>query len=209
MLICAACFGLDFSWGGGISYSPFTSKIIVSDPGLEGVATGHLDFAAACAYVDFPYIRTSFSFASLIGATGESKETFLSISVLLKYVFSLGGVLMFPLVGVENDINLSYTDADGDDLKPILSEYALDHLNRSFFKAGFGVGFPLGKSLCISSIAMFGFKLNSIVDLDFVELFKSTYGLFDVVARSSVFELSLLIGSKPKTVKVIRGQDSD
>ena len=116
---------------------------------------------------------------------------------------------MFPIVGVENDINLSYTDEDGEDLKPILSEYALDHLNRSFFKVGFGFGFPLGKSFCISSIVMFGFKLNSVLDRDFVELFKSTYGLFDVVARGSVFELSLLIGSKPKTVKAIRSQDSD
>jgi hypothetical protein len=214
LLVCTACFGIDFGYGGGLSYSPFASRLSVNDPGLEGVGTDHFNFGAVSVYVDFPYIQANFCLASRFSGTYEgygslggygtytNRETYLGFSVLLKYTFLVGSSWVYPLLGVENDINLAYTDSDGNDLKSGLSEVARDHLNRAFLKTGVGFGFPIGKALCLSSIAMVGMKLNSVADKATVDYYKITYGLYDVLIRSFVFEISLMVGTRPSSIKL-------
>ena len=221
LLVCAACFGIDFSYGGGVSYSPFSSKLNISDPGYEGMGTDHFDFGAVSVYIDFPYIQANFCLASRFSGTYEgygtlwgfgtytNREIYLGFSVLLKYTFLVGSSWVFPLLGVENDINLAYTDSDGNDLKSGLSEVARDHLNRAFVKAGVGFGFPIGKSLCLSSIAMIGMKLKSVVDQATVDYYTITYGLDDISIRSFEFEIGLMIGSRPSPTRVSGSTNSE
>jgi hypothetical protein len=216
LLTCTICSGIDFDYGGGVAYSPFASKLRISDPGVEGSGTDHFNFGAVSAYVGLPYMQANVSLASRLSGTYQgtgslwgygtytNREIYLGIGVLLRYTFQVGNYWVFPLLGVENDINLAYTDSDGNDLKAGLSDVARDHLNRAFIKAGFGFGLPIGRSLCLSSIAMFGLKMNSVIDQASVDYYKSTYGLYDVMIHSFVFEISLAIGSRPSSVKVIQ-----
>jgi hypothetical protein len=207
------CYGLDVNFGGGISYQPLLSRLIISDPGWSGVATDIFRFGAVTAYLDVSFVQMDVSLATRFSGSFEGtgsfsgsgaytyKETYLGISALLKYPFLLGSGWVFPLAGIEQDVNLSYTDRDGNDLKSGLSEMGRNHLNRFFVKFGLGFGVPLGGSLSLSSVVVLGFKLNSGLDRTAVEYYKSTYGLSDVIARSLALEVSVFLGSRPAGLK--------
>ena len=203
-VICS--FGIDLSVGGGISYSPITSKLIVSDIGGEGTASDHFNFGAVGAYLDATYVqailtynmRLSGSYESTGAFTGSgeytNKETYLGISVLLKYPFVFETFSLFPLLGLESDLNLSYTDKNGNDLKSGLTTAELEHLNKYFIKVGAGADVNLGKRVYLRPVFVFGYKLQSRLDKDTVDYFMSTYGLNDVGLSTIKIDFVFLVG---------------
>jgi hypothetical protein len=214
-LLCLSklSFGVELRLGGGIAYTPMTSKIVVSDPGLEGTASDHFNFGTVCAFFDLPFLHTTLSYASRFSGSFDSagsftgtgiytnRETFLGIGILLRYPFTVGRFSVFPLIGVENDINLTYADADGNDLKSGLSSYARDHLNKAFLKVGVGADILVSKFIFLRPTVLLGFRLISGIQRDTVEYYKSTYALTDVMASTSEFEIALLVGFRPKEPK--------
>jgi hypothetical protein len=69
--------------------------------------------------------------------------TGLSLGVYAKYPFTLGPVAIFPIVGVEYVLNLTWMDDKGYDLRAGLSTPA-SSLNELWLKGGVGVDVFLG-----------------------------------------------------------------
>ena len=73
--------------------------------------------------------------------------------------FALGPVSLFPLLGIEYDLNLYLKDADGTDLKAGLTDQEKADLNQFWFKAGAGADFVVYKGLYVRPLVLMGFKL--------------------------------------------------
>jgi len=198
-------FGIDLSVGSGISYSPLTSKWIFSNIGFEGTATDHYNFGAINLYLDATYIQAiinySYRFSGSYNSTGvftgsgeyTNKETFLGVSILLKYPFVFGWFSFFPLVGIESDLNLSYTDKDGNDLKSGMPNAELDNLNKHFLKVGVGGNIKLSKRIYMSPVFIFGYKMPSRIEKNIEDYYWLNYGLTNRM-RTTKFDIVFFAG---------------
>ena len=89
----------------------------------------------------------------------DGRAGYLSFSLLGRYPFALGPVSIFPLLGMEYDLNLYYQDIDGNDLKARFPDQEKADLNQFWFKAGVAADIALYKGLSARSQALLGFKL--------------------------------------------------
>ena len=202
----AAAYGSDLSIGGGISYTPITSKISVGDWGWEGSTSDHFNFTTINAYIDIKYVQAMLTYGMRLSGSYDSegsfsgsgeytnKETYLGVGVVLKYPFVFDTFSLFPLVGFESDLNLSYQDASGNDLKSGLTLDEKDHLNMYFIKLGAGADINIGKRMFFRPVVILGYKLRSRLEKDIVEYYKDTYGLLDVEIHTVKWDLTMLIG---------------
>jgi hypothetical protein len=184
LLACLATgsFAIDLSAGisatvGGFSqttlYEPYTILLWTIDSYRETVSTVPL---SCSIYFDATYGILSFGFSgngdphrtikTIDGGTTNTTETdldarsgFLRISVLGRYPFRLGPVVLFPLAGIEYALNLYHKQGDGTDLKESMSEQEKTDLNQFWFKFGAGTDITLYKGLYLRPQVLLGFKL--------------------------------------------------
>ena len=150
-LVCLSVmtFAQGLSVGVGGSFSPnfFTVKQSVgSDWGQQSISSS---FFGGAAFVDAKYVEasvgigansksysTSISYSSSSLGSGSSTNgsdaavgTYLALSALGKYPFAIGSFTLFPLLGIEYDLNLSYKDSNGNDLKSAMTSDQKASLN--------------------------------------------------------------------------------
>lgn len=192
LLTCLAtvAFGLDFSAGASATVGTFSSTYHYTewtvDEWTERWTTVPFDFTA---YFDATYGMAAVGFRAngstryvlkwTLGAFSfdnsgddiedENRSGFLSFCLLGRYPFALGPVSLFPLLGVEYDLNLYYKDVDGNDLKAALTEQEKADLNQFWFKLGAGADITLYKGLYVRPLALFGFKLLNSAEKDTLE----------------------------------------
>jgi hypothetical protein len=205
-VVALSGFGQGFSIGGGVSYSPVSTALTISDPGLEGKATDHFNFGTMNAYLDAPFAQAWISYGTRLSGSYDSagvfsgsgdytnKETYLGISILFKYSFTFDWFELSPLVGVENDFNLSYMNKDGINLLPVLTNDQRDDLSKSFIKVGLCADFNISNAFYVRSAAIFGSKLRSKLDDATVDYYTTTYGLEKVTIPTTKFDLMVLVG---------------
>jgi hypothetical protein len=106
-------------------------------------------------------------------STSSDKKGWITAALLAKIPIKLGSVKLFPLVGVEYYKNLSYTDANGNDLKAALPADQQANLDQFWISAGIGADISLGKIIYIRPEVMIGYKLLSKYENDHIDFLKS------------------------------------
>lgn len=147
---------------------------------------GYIFFDATYAELDVYFAFGSLS-SVLVGADGvkyvngiDGKEkplsaTQLGFSLLGKFPINLGGVTVFPLLGLDYNIVLSVKDKDSDEKLDNPGFY-----NQFGFLAGVGGDFNLSKSLFIRAEGLFHLRLASKTFKDVAEdndKAKATWGM--------------------------------
>jgi hypothetical protein len=211
--LAVSAFGIDLSAGAGATIGGFSSRthfepyIIVPalpiwtyDSRTELLTT--VPFAAT-VYFDATYAMAAFGFRangdphqtirSVDGSTVDTTESdldersgFLSFSLLGRYPFEIGSVTLFPLLGIEYDLNVPKA-ADGTDLKAALPEEERPWLNQFWFKAGAGADFVVYKGLYIRPLVLMGFKLLNQGEKNHLQDAIDTFGV--TTARTTDFVL--------------------
>lgn len=157
------------------------------------------------AYFDATYAVVSFGFqvngsphekittwdGSTKGTTEGSVDEragFLSFSLLGRYPFTLGSISIFPLLGIEYDINLYLKAADGTDLKASLTDQERSDLNQFWFKTGVGADFFIYQGLYIRPELLMGFKLLTTTEREYLQNVMTTFDATTARTTDFVFE---------------------
>ncbi len=190
LLIClaTAAFAIDLSAGIGGNVGAFSSTYHyeewVVDQWTERWTTVPFEFSA---YFDATYGQAAIGFRAngsthyvlkwTAGAFSydntasniedNNRSGFLSLALLGRYPFTLGSVTLFPLLGIEYDLNLYYQDETGVDLKASMTDQEKTDLNQFWLKFGVGADIGVYKGLYVRPLALLGFKvLNSAEKTD-------------------------------------------
>jgi hypothetical protein len=196
-------FGLGFAYGGGTSleFSPVTFNGTYS--GTASQVTSPVSLTTK-QFFDATYILLQFGYALNRGstepATGSTTNAFaavltaLSFGVAAKYPFVVGpAITIFPLLGAEYKLNLTYTDDKGDDLKAGLggSGSALDEL---WVKGGVGLDILPGR-LFLRPLLLVGFMPLNLGGVPTLSSTQPT-GFITLDRGDFTFEFDLLIGCR-------------
>ena len=74
---------------------------------------------------------------------------YVSLAFYAKYPFTVGPILLFPILGMEIDTNVLYLDAGGNDVRATLTTEQLSSENQAWVKAASGrTGHSLGAATC-------------------------------------------------------------
>jgi len=184
--LAVSAFGLDIDLSAGVSATVggfsqttrFEPYVII--PGLWEYDSRTEILAATpfgvAAYFDATYALAAFGFrangdphrtiTTVDGATIDTNETvldrrsgFLTFSLLGRYPFAVGPVTLFPLLGIEYDLNLYVKAADGTDLKAAIPEEERAWLNQFWFKSGVGADILVYQGLYVRPLVVLGFKI--------------------------------------------------
>ncbi len=179
--LAVSAFGLDIdlSAGAGMTFGGFTATqyyedylVIYDELKIQG-ATAPFGFmtwfdatygTVAVGFRANGNIHTTTTSDGFFGPDSSEADTdqrwgYLSISLMGRYPFALGPVSLFPLLGIEYDLNLYWKDAAGADLKAGLPDAEKAWLNQVWFKAGAGADIVLWKNLFVRPLVLLGFKV--------------------------------------------------
>jgi len=148
-------------------------RFLQLDPAKQSVSFGVL------AFVDATYAQLSLGYTMAFGGTTniygsaygtttvdatvpfDFDTTYLAFTALAKYPFKVGRTTLFPLVGVEYDLDLTYTNSSGSNLKSSLA--SPQDANQLWIRAGGGSISLSGDSISVqscSSATRFRIKLS-------------------------------------------------
>lgn len=197
-------FALDFSIG--VGYSPHYSII-----DLKGVSSGastepfrHPPSFTTKFFFDATYLQASFGamMANIItqDATGKfvafSGDLFyLDFSAFAKLPLAFGPVTLFPLVGIEYKLDLTYVDANNNDLKAALPSQAQLDLNELWVEGGIGADIALGDRFFFRLQLFAGIKPLSATDKEALSALQSSADATPSLTYFT-FNADLLIGVK-------------
>ncbi len=100
--------------------------------------------------------------------SGAAEGGWLSLGLTGSYPLKLSGFTLFPIAGIEYDLNLRLIDSNGYDLKPAMSSDQVDNMNWLWAKLGIGADVPLSATLFIRPSALLGYKFQSKLERDYV-----------------------------------------
>ncbi len=182
--ICA--FAFDTSAGVGATGGYFLWRYTYTYVGLTTTYTQTYLPMTFYGFLDATYLEASIGYMLVDGysvknevtgfptATSDFKENlrWISFAALFKYPFHFGSVSLFPLAGFEYDMNISYTDSSGNDLKSSLTADQKAQFDQLWIKAGLGADFVFG-SFYIRPKLLAGYKLLAKIENDTVAADKS------------------------------------
>lgn len=186
--LAAGAFALDLGAGGGLSVGSVCQQFsaqeyFIFDSYKDRLTTVPVGFSA---FFDATWAQAAVGLrthgntheveTSVIGAstiTSEADDSyctgFLSLSLLGKFPFRLGSFSVFPLLGIEYDLNLWAKDQNGNDRKATMTDQQKADLNQFWFKGGAGVDVPVAKNLLLRAQLTLGFKLLNQAEQDAVD----------------------------------------
>jgi hypothetical protein len=177
--LAVSAFGIDLSVGAGMSVGGFSATeyyedylVIYDVLKIQDVTVPY----GVMAWFDATYgtvavgfrangnVHTTITSDGFLGPDSSETDTderwgYLSFALLGRYPFALGPLSLFPLLGIEYDLNLYWKDVDGGDLKAALPEEEKAWLNQVWFKAGVGADIVLSKGLFVRPLVLLGFKV--------------------------------------------------
>jgi hypothetical protein len=195
--VAAGAFALDLSAGAGLSVAGSCEQFSADNYlfGLYDTYTRNLTTApfAFSASLDVTYAqaavglrgngnthRKTATTSSGTTSTTESDDNrsagFLSLELLGKFPFTVGKFRIFPLLGIEYDLNLWLKDQAGADLRSAMSDQEKSDLNQFWFKGGAGVDFSLAPDLSLRADLTLGFKLLNELEKQTIDTALTTLG---------------------------------
>lgn len=148
--------------------------------------------AAIGVWLDFTYVRLSADFTMFVDGQVHHKLIFggatlddddydyvdgvgynsILITLVGKYPFDVGGMIIYPEIGVAYDLMIHY-DADGDG-ESDLGDPGLDDLSDFYIVGGVGMSVPLDPVI-INLEVQFGYNLTGNSDADYDPVDEETY----------------------------------
>lgn len=210
--LAAGAQALDFTVGAGASAS-YTVRSL--DAGAFLLAT--LENSLTAWPIDFKgsfdatYVRADvgYRFVSgrhedikgavlLIPLSSSSEEisefwSYLSLAAYAKLPFTSGALTTSPLLGVEYDVSLAYTDSAGNDLKASLTDEQRADLNEIWIKGGIETVIWIFGNFFIKPELIAGFKLLNATDVSLRETAQASTPLKVSLSYWSL-QVGLLIG---------------
>jgi len=213
LALAFTAFGqIQLSAGAGASFGPMWASVKQDYGTTWDKTTTSQSGIIARAFVDARYVEADIGFMTnfksatvkLSDSDGNSLSlsgdsyigTWLTISAYGKYPFKVGSFLIFPLVGVEYDLNLSYKDPDGNDAKSSLTDDQKASLNQFWLKAGVGADFNVSDSLYIRPELLLGYKLNSKLQKDNIDAWETAYPDGKLTYTSIRLDIGVAVGFK-------------
>ena len=205
LLLCgsaASAFSLGFSYGGGtlIHFSPGTFRGTYS--GTDSRVTS-LVTLTTMQFIDATYVEFHVGYTLMRGSTEPAAAstttafaallTGLSFGGAVKYPFVFGPVAIFPLIGFDYLMNLTYSDDKSDDLKDGLAGRR-SALNELWVRGGVGVDVSFG-NFFLRPVLLFGFMPFNIGG---VPTLSSTHPTGSITLDRGVYSvaLNLLFGCR-------------
>ena len=160
------------------------------------------------AFIDATYLQASIGYidqhnpghlTTTVNGSSSSEEigggkSYVTFAAYLEYPFVIGPVKLFPLLGIEYRLNLTYKDGKSNDLKSTLTSQAQTDLNELWFEAGAGADITFGR-VYIRPELLIGSKLRSTTDNNFLSFYKAS-GATDTWLNYLTFNINLLVGYK-------------
>jgi hypothetical protein len=195
-------------FGAGLTYSLDTLNLVASDSYGEYDGSDEWSLLGASAVYAMDYLQVGIGYTVSLGATYSYTNTststsggnditdmqsFLAFSVLGKYPIRLGSTTLFPLAGIEYDLNLTYTDESGNDLKSTSSDTWVSGLNHLYLQLGVGAEMDLG-NIVICPEVVYGWKVKTEQDTAIED--NMVYNLLwdDATATETKLDVAILIG---------------
>jgi hypothetical protein len=159
------------------------------------------------AFFDFTYVQASIGYmmvngsstaTTVGGSTTNASVTdtlsYVTLAAYGKYPFVVGPVTLFPLLGIEYKLNLTYENASGTDLKAAMTNQAQSDLSELWVEAGAGGDITFGRFYLRTEL-LIGFKPLSTTDNSAVSAQK-TLGYTSVSLSYFTVNVGLLFGYK-------------
>jgi hypothetical protein len=213
LLLSTSVFSLDLSAGLSLSGGYFLDTFNTSKSSLSvssSLTNSSLPFRAEL-FFDGQYLRMGAGYklavlgrehetqtvsgstsTVLSGSTGT--KGYFSFSVYGKYPFAVGPVLLFPLLGIESDVNLIYLDSHGHDVRRTLTDQQLADEDQLWIKAGIGADWSFVSWGYIRGEVLLGYKFPSQSESDAADNAKSSG--FDATLYTLEPSLDIAIGFK-------------
>lgn len=102
-------------------------------------------------------------------STSYDTGSWLSIAAYGMLPFKAAGMQMYAMLGGKYLVNLSYVDADGNDLKEGMSDDQLANLDRFFLQLGVGAEFKLSRDMAMHLELLGGWKIPSRLDNEYTD----------------------------------------
>jgi hypothetical protein len=207
--ISVSAFALDFSAGIGASAGYNWEPMSASGSGTTSTITQSYVPLSFRAFIDATYLEASVGYRMANGAslkteatgftttttTTSNKQDWVSIGALFKYPFDLGSFTLFPIVGIEYDLNLSFKDSSGSDLKASMTADQKANLDQFWIKAGIGADLSFG-GFYIRPEVLIGYKLLSKAENDALAAMKAIPGVSSASITPLEVTGAVLVGFK-------------
>jgi hypothetical protein len=171
LILSAGAFALDLSVGGGLYFAQTYSY--AKQEGYDAFHTvGSNNFGVLlffdAAYAEFGLNLGGYNYQHFQGSHFNGFN--LGFSVYGKFPFTVGSVRLFPLLGLDSQLGLSYLDRQLNELPTGINSLskgdAADLYNSAWIKFGAGADASLSKSLYLRSTFLYGFKFYSAKESD-------------------------------------------
>jgi hypothetical protein len=166
---------------GNYNYMGMSGSLEESMQNLSFGGFGFFDATYAELDVSFAYgiMKGKFSGTGIFAGIGDTlvpiqdgNQLQLGFTLLGKYPIALGGFSLFPLLGADYNLVLSYKDKNGNSWdKP-------GDISQIGLLAGLGLDFPFSSALFLRAEAMFHFRFPSKNAKDTVAIFNAGYAGF-------------------------------
>jgi hypothetical protein len=211
LALSTSVFALDMSGGLGISGGYFLNRFSDSNSSLavsSDLTNTSLPFHAE-VFFDGQYFilgagcrlavlghqnqtQTTSGTISTVVDQGMGTKGYLSLSVYAKYPFNVGPLVLFPLLGVEQDTLLLYVDANGNDVRKTLTVQQQSNEDQVWIKGGMGMDWRFSPVGYLRAELVLGYKLPSQSETDSVNNAKSSG--FDATLFTLEPDLTIAIG---------------
>jgi hypothetical protein len=180
LVLSAGAFALDLSAGAGVYFAQTYGYAKVEGfDALNYVANSNFGatifFDATYAELGLNLGGYNYHFPSIPYSSyyfgGDNFNGFnLGFSLYGKYPFKIGSVKLFPLLGMDSQLGLSYLDDQLNELPTQRNNLgkgtATDYYNSAWIKFGAGVDADLTRSLYLRTTFLYGFKFYSSKESD-------------------------------------------
>lgn len=203
----SSAFAVGMSAGVGASASTTLWTMSMSYGGTTATGSDVIVPVGAKAFFDTKYLQLSVGYIAAsqatLSVTGTATATYpndlsyMTFAALGKLPFKLLSMTVFPLVGIEYDLNVSHPSSGGyfEGSNALLANPTNSDYNELWIKGGVGVDVDLGQHFYLRPEALFGIKpLNS--DEQAVVNSLASAGLSNVTLGFGTLDLSLLLGYK-------------
>jgi hypothetical protein len=169
---------------GTIQFQIIAVKYIQLGIGYQWFTSGTWEENVSGTTLDSGDLYSGYSWTSMV------------IDFMFRIPIRFGGsqVALVPMAGFEYDINLSYKDDAGNDIKKTMTQEEKANLNRFFLQLGAGLQINAGNVVIYPEL-IYGFKIKSQLDSDNETALTSYYGT-PVTISSGKLDLGVIIGFK-------------
>lgn len=200
-------FAIGMSAGVGPSVASTSWSTSMSASGTTASGTDAIVPFGAQIFFDATYVQLSAGYIMATKATlsGTGMTTtsydnnlgYLTFAALGKYPLKVGPVTLFPLGGIEYDLNVNHPSSGGyfEGSNALLANPTSSDYNQFWIKGGVGADVALGGHFFVRPEALYGFKPLNSDEQALVNAAKSS-GVSSVSLVFSTLDLSVLFGYK-------------